>query len=96
MRSLDGTVRFVKNSVNQQTWWQLSTHAGGEVVAPTRSDVGMGLGPAGPAPRTCAGRLNTHGLCTTSWSEAVPLCVCSLRISRPREMLMKATNERQE
>ena len=29
---LDGTVRFVKNSVNQQTWWQISTHAGGEVV----------------------------------------------------------------
>ncbi len=29
---LDGTVRFVKNSVNQITWWQISTYGSGEVV----------------------------------------------------------------
>jgi prepilin-type N-terminal cleavage/methylation domain-containing protein/prepilin-type processing-associated H-X9-DG protein len=28
----DGSVRFVKNSVNQLTWWQLGTKAGGEVI----------------------------------------------------------------
>jgi prepilin-type processing-associated H-X9-DG protein len=29
---LDGSVRFVKNSVSQQTWWALATMAGGEVI----------------------------------------------------------------
>jgi prepilin-type processing-associated H-X9-DG protein len=29
----DGSVRFVKNSVNQQTWWSLGTKSGGEVVS---------------------------------------------------------------
>ena len=29
---LDGSVHFVKNSVNQITWWALSTKAGGEVI----------------------------------------------------------------
>jgi prepilin-type N-terminal cleavage/methylation domain-containing protein/prepilin-type processing-associated H-X9-DG protein len=29
---LDGSVRFIKNSVNQQTWWAIATYAGGEVV----------------------------------------------------------------
>jgi prepilin-type N-terminal cleavage/methylation domain-containing protein/prepilin-type processing-associated H-X9-DG protein len=30
---LDGSVRFVKNSVNPITWWAISTKAGGEVVS---------------------------------------------------------------
>jgi prepilin-type processing-associated H-X9-DG protein len=30
---LDGSVRFVKDSVNQATWWAISTSAGGEVVS---------------------------------------------------------------
>jgi prepilin-type processing-associated H-X9-DG protein len=30
---LDGTVRFVKNSVNQRTWWAIATKAGGEVLS---------------------------------------------------------------
>jgi prepilin-type N-terminal cleavage/methylation domain-containing protein/prepilin-type processing-associated H-X9-DG protein len=30
---LDGSVKFVKNSVNQLTWWALGTKAGGEVVS---------------------------------------------------------------
>jgi prepilin-type processing-associated H-X9-DG protein len=29
----DGSVRFVKNSVNPVTWYQLGTIAGGEVVS---------------------------------------------------------------
>jgi prepilin-type N-terminal cleavage/methylation domain-containing protein/prepilin-type processing-associated H-X9-DG protein len=29
---LDGSVRFVKNGVNQQTWWGIATIAGGEVI----------------------------------------------------------------
>jgi prepilin-type processing-associated H-X9-DG protein len=29
---LDGSVRFIKNSVNQQTWWAIATMAGSEVV----------------------------------------------------------------
>ena len=29
---LDGSVRFVKNSVNQTTWWSLATKAGGEII----------------------------------------------------------------
>jgi prepilin-type N-terminal cleavage/methylation domain-containing protein/prepilin-type processing-associated H-X9-DG protein len=29
----DGSVRFIKNSVNQGTWWALGTKAGGEVVS---------------------------------------------------------------
>ena len=29
---LDGSVHFVKNSVNQRTWWALGTMAGGEVI----------------------------------------------------------------
>ena len=30
---LDGSVRFVKNSVNQITWWALATKSGGEVIS---------------------------------------------------------------
>ena len=29
----DGSVKFIKNSVNQTTWWALGTKAGGEVVS---------------------------------------------------------------
>ncbi|AGA28907.1 DUF1559 family PulG-like putative transporter [Singulisphaera acidiphila] len=29
---LDGSVRFVKDSVNPQTWWGIATKAGGEVI----------------------------------------------------------------
>jgi len=30
---LDGSVRFVKDGVNPQTWWAIATRAGGEVIA---------------------------------------------------------------
>jgi prepilin-type processing-associated H-X9-DG protein len=30
---LDGTVRFVKNSINQNIWWAIATKAGGEIVS---------------------------------------------------------------
>jgi prepilin-type N-terminal cleavage/methylation domain-containing protein/prepilin-type processing-associated H-X9-DG protein len=30
---LDGSVRFVKDSVSPQTWWALATRAGGEVIS---------------------------------------------------------------
>jgi prepilin-type processing-associated H-X9-DG protein len=30
---LDGSVKFVKNSVNPKTWWALATKAGGEVIS---------------------------------------------------------------
>jgi prepilin-type N-terminal cleavage/methylation domain-containing protein/prepilin-type processing-associated H-X9-DG protein len=29
---LDGSVRFVKDSINQQTWWAIATKSGGEVI----------------------------------------------------------------
>ena len=29
---IDGSVRFIKNSISPQTWWALATKAGGEVV----------------------------------------------------------------
>ena len=29
----DGSVRFVKNSIAQLTWWSLGTKANGEVVS---------------------------------------------------------------
>ncbi len=29
---LDGSVRFVKDSVNQQTWWSIATKASGEII----------------------------------------------------------------
>jgi hypothetical protein len=29
----DGSVRFVKNSVNARTWWAINTIAGAEVVS---------------------------------------------------------------
>jgi hypothetical protein len=30
---LDGSVKFVKDSVSQATWWALGTKAGGEVIS---------------------------------------------------------------
>ena len=30
---LDGSVKFVKNSVNPPTWWAIATKAGGEVIS---------------------------------------------------------------
>lgn len=30
---LDGSVRFVKDTINQTTWWALATEAGGEVIS---------------------------------------------------------------
>jgi prepilin-type N-terminal cleavage/methylation domain-containing protein/prepilin-type processing-associated H-X9-DG protein len=30
---LDGSVRFIKSSINQTTWWAIATMAGGEVVS---------------------------------------------------------------
>jgi prepilin-type processing-associated H-X9-DG protein len=30
---LDGSVRFIKNSVSQQSWWGIATKAGGEVIS---------------------------------------------------------------
>ena len=30
---LDGSVKFVKNSINPQTWWAIATKAGGEVIS---------------------------------------------------------------
>ncbi len=30
---LDGSVRFIKDGVNPQTWWGIATKAGGEVIA---------------------------------------------------------------
>jgi hypothetical protein len=29
---LDGSVKFVKDSVSTQTWWSVATMSGGEVV----------------------------------------------------------------
>jgi prepilin-type processing-associated H-X9-DG protein len=29
---LDGSVHFIKNSINITTWWALATRAGGEVI----------------------------------------------------------------
>jgi prepilin-type processing-associated H-X9-DG protein len=29
----DGSVRFVKDAVNKQTWWALGTRANGEVIS---------------------------------------------------------------
>jgi prepilin-type processing-associated H-X9-DG protein len=28
----DGSVKFIKNSINQSTWWALGTKSGGEVI----------------------------------------------------------------
>jgi prepilin-type processing-associated H-X9-DG protein len=30
---MDGSVRFIKDSVNQTTWWSIATYAGGEVIS---------------------------------------------------------------
>ena len=30
---MDGSVRFIKNTVNLQSWWYLGTRAGGEVIS---------------------------------------------------------------
>ena len=30
---MDGSVRFVKATINPTTWWAISTMAGGEVVS---------------------------------------------------------------
>jgi prepilin-type processing-associated H-X9-DG protein len=29
----DGSVKFIKNSINPQTWWALRTKSGGEVIS---------------------------------------------------------------
>ena len=29
---LDGSIKFIKDSVNNNTWWALATKAGGEVI----------------------------------------------------------------
>jgi hypothetical protein len=29
----DGSVRFVKDSINQYTWWSLGTRGNGEVIS---------------------------------------------------------------
>jgi prepilin-type N-terminal cleavage/methylation domain-containing protein/prepilin-type processing-associated H-X9-DG protein len=29
---LDGSVKFIKNSINRDTWWALATHRGGEAI----------------------------------------------------------------
>ena len=29
----DGSVRFIKDSVNEMTWWALGSKAGGEVIS---------------------------------------------------------------
>ena len=29
----DGSVKFVKSTINRQTWWSLGTKAGGEVIS---------------------------------------------------------------
>ena len=33
VRMGDGSVKFVKDSVNMQTWWSLGTRDGGEVIS---------------------------------------------------------------
>ena len=30
---MDGSVRFIKSTVNLQTWWALATMSGGEVIS---------------------------------------------------------------
>ena len=30
---LDGSVKFIKNSINSITWWALATKAGGEIIS---------------------------------------------------------------
>jgi prepilin-type processing-associated H-X9-DG protein len=30
---LDGSVRFIKDTIAQTTWWALATKAGGEVIS---------------------------------------------------------------
>ena len=30
---LDGSVKFIKNSVSPRTWWAIATKAGGEVIS---------------------------------------------------------------
>ncbi len=30
---VDGSVRFIKNTINLQTWWALSSRADGEVIS---------------------------------------------------------------
>jgi hypothetical protein len=30
---VDGSVRFVKNSISQATWWALGTQGNGEVIS---------------------------------------------------------------
>jgi prepilin-type processing-associated H-X9-DG protein len=29
----DGSVKFIKNSINQTTWWSLGTRGNGEVIS---------------------------------------------------------------
>jgi hypothetical protein len=29
----DGSVKFIKDSINMQTWWSLGTRNGGEVIS---------------------------------------------------------------
>ncbi|WP_337175287.1 DUF1559 domain-containing protein [Paludisphaera sp.] len=53
----DGSVRFVKDSVNAQTWWALGTRAGGEVI----SSAALGTSrAAGGRPPAAPGQLTRH------------------------------------
>ena len=48
----DGSVKFVKDSVNQNTWWSLGTRNGGEVVDASASEPNRGAGGAPTTERT--------------------------------------------
>ena len=52
----DGSVRFIKNTVNPDVWKALITRAGGEVITADRSDIFEGEAPSlGGLPRIATG-----------------------------------------